>query len=142
MEFVPIPWRSELYRQEVDLRDEILRRPLGLVFSEADLAVEEHEDHYGLVEAGQLIACVVIVTLSPTVAKLRQMAVAPARQRQGLGTTLIGHVERTLRDRGIEQVELHARETAAGFYEKLGYRAEGERFREVTIPHVKMAKAL
>ncbi len=142
MEFVQIPWQSELYRQEVELRDELLRRPLGLVFSEAELTAEERQDHYGLVEASQLIACVVIVMLSPTVGKLRQMAVAESRQKQGLGATLIRHVEQTLRDRGVEQVELHARDTAAGFYQKLGYQIEGEPFIEVNILHVKMAKEL
>jgi hypothetical protein len=37
---------------------------------------------------------------------------------------------------------MHARKTALGFYEKLGYSRQGEEFTEVTIPHYIMEKAL
>jgi predicted GNAT family N-acyltransferase len=37
---------------------------------------------------------------------------------------------------------MHARKTALGFYEKLGYKAQGEEFEEVTIAHYVMEKAL
>ena len=37
---------------------------------------------------------------------------------------------------------LHARETAVGFYEKLGYKTSGDKFIEVTIPHFPMQKEL
>jgi predicted GNAT family N-acyltransferase len=37
---------------------------------------------------------------------------------------------------------MHARQTAVGFYQKLGYSITGEPFEEVTIPHYIMEKAL
>ena len=37
---------------------------------------------------------------------------------------------------------MHARETAVGFYEKLGYKVVGDKFTEVTIPHYVMEKKL
>jgi predicted GNAT family N-acyltransferase len=37
---------------------------------------------------------------------------------------------------------MHARKTALGFYEKLGYRVAGDEFIEVTIPHYVMEKDL
>jgi predicted GNAT family N-acyltransferase len=37
---------------------------------------------------------------------------------------------------------MHARKTAKGFYEKLGYAVTGDEFMEVTIPHYIMEKAL
>jgi predicted GNAT family N-acyltransferase len=37
---------------------------------------------------------------------------------------------------------MHARKTAMGFYEKLGYEKIGDEFTEVTIPHYKMEKRL
>jgi predicted GNAT family N-acyltransferase len=37
---------------------------------------------------------------------------------------------------------MHARKTAVGFYEKLGYKRIGNEFLEVTIPHYAMEKAL
>jgi predicted GNAT family N-acyltransferase len=37
---------------------------------------------------------------------------------------------------------MHARKSAVGFYEKLGYEIEGDEFEEVTIPHYEMQKTL
>jgi predicted GNAT family N-acyltransferase len=37
---------------------------------------------------------------------------------------------------------MHARKSATGFYEKLGYTTDGQEFLEVTLPHVVMEKLL
>jgi hypothetical protein len=37
---------------------------------------------------------------------------------------------------------LDARETAVGFYKKLGYAIGGDEFIEVTVPHFRMVKRL
>ena len=44
--------------------------------------------------------------------------------------------------RSYRRLVLHARATAVGFYERLGYRIEGPEFCEVTIPHYPMGKSL
>ena len=44
--------------------------------------------------------------------------------------------------RGFREMTLHARESVVGFYERLGYAAEGSPFIEVTIPHRAMRKTL
>lgn len=142
MEFVEIPWQSELYRQEIELRDKLLRAPLGLSFSEEQLQAEADQWHFGMLDQQRLIACAVIVPLSEQHVKLRQMAVANAQQRSGIGTQLIAQIEATLAQRGIEQIELHAREIAVGFYERLGYAKQGDSFIEVSIPHWKMTKSI
>lgn len=95
----------------------------------------------GFVEA-TVAACVSARWLDERRVKVRQMAVDPCRQRSGLGRALIRKVERTLEEHGAERLELHAREEAVGFYEKLGYLRAGERFEEVGLPHWRMEKAL
>jgi predicted GNAT family N-acyltransferase len=37
---------------------------------------------------------------------------------------------------------MHARDTAIGFYEKLGYKVKGDGFIEVNVPHHVMEKEL
>lgn len=138
---------TDLYRQEIRLRDAVLRKPLGMVTTTQDIADEADHQHYGLVDGNRLLACVVIVKLAsnseaPNRVKLRQMAVAPDLQGQGLGKSLIEQVERQLQRNGVLRIELHARETAAKFYEKLGFRGVGELFTEVGIPHLKMEKRI
>ena len=140
--FSEVPYGSRHYRQALRLRQEVLRDPLGLPMSEADLAGEELQHHYGLLAGDELAACVVIKPLSKTHCKLRQMAVSPSHQASGLGRRLIEAVEENLRQRGFESIEMAARETAVGFYERLGFQRVGEPFIEVTIPHFKMEKSL
>lgn len=142
MQFLEIQWRSPWYEQAISLRDELLRRPLGLIFTEEDLAEEENHLHFGLADGDQLVAIVVAVPLAANRAKIRQMAVAQSRQRQGLGTMLMHQVEASLRERGFREIELNARDIATQFYEKLGYTCEGDEFIEVTIPHYKMVKTI
>ena len=141
--FREIRFGSEEYRLECALREEVLRAPLGLSLESEDLSREEGQLHYGLFGPdGILAACVVAVPLSATAVAVRQMAVAPSRQRRGLGRRLVGELEDRLRARGFRRVELKARLSAAGFYEELGYETEGAEFVEVTIPHVRMVKIL
>jgi predicted GNAT family N-acyltransferase len=50
--------------------------------------------------------------------------------------------ENIARDLGYKKLCMHARQTAVGFYQKLGYSISGEPFEEVTIPHYIMEKVL
>ncbi len=142
MQFTEIRWRSVLYEQEIELRLELLRVPLGLTFSAEELQAESAELHFGMLDQSRLIACAVIVPRSDALAKLRQMAVATEYQRQGVGASLVRNIESALHDRRFKAIELHAREHAAGFYENLGYRKHGPQFIEVSLPHWKMTKSI
>ena len=143
MKFREISFGTPEYRLECQLREEVLRRPLGLPLSDEDLAGEENQLHFGLFAPhGDLVACVVAVRLSPTEAKIRQMAVSSRHQRQGLGQRLMSELEKNLKARGFEKFVLSARTSAVGFYEKLGYTLAGKVFLDVTVPHVKMSKSV
>ncbi len=142
MEFIEIKWQSDRYLQEIDLRDRLLRAPLGLVFTAEDLQAEQHQLHFGMTSGDHLVACLVVVPLDADTAKIRQMCVDDSHQRQGIGSSLMIRTEKELIERGFQSVELAARDIAVGFYKKLGYEIEGEGFIEVTIPHFKMVKKL
>jgi ribosomal protein S18 acetylase RimI-like enzyme len=134
---------TDEYRLECELRNEVLRKPLGLSLTAEELAEDAGQWHFGLFDpAGNLVACVLAAALSPTQARIRQMAVSPAHQRRGLGRRAMKELETALRSRGFTNLVLHARESAVGFYEKLGYTAVGDGFVDVTVPHVRMAKLI
>ena len=141
-DFLSVKYGSSDYEQEVQLRDRILRAPLGLTFTDQQLAAEESEFHFALRGDSQLVACLVVTPLTETHAKIRQMAVDTNFQRQGLGTQLVGKVEQELAAQGFGEVELNARDIAVDFYKRLGYETEGDLFLEVGIPHWKMTKKL
>jgi GNAT superfamily N-acetyltransferase len=133
---------SREYRQMIDLRYEILRKPLGLSFTEEELDREKNDILIGAFDEERLLACCLLTRMDPVTCKLRQMAVHNSQQGKGIGATMMNFAENVARDRGFKVMAMHARKTATGFYEKLGYRVEGDEFMEVTIPHNLMKKKL
>ena len=143
MVFEEIVFGADEYRLECGLRNDVLRKPLGLSLTAEELAREEDQLHFGLFEPdGNLVACVVAVKLSPTDARIRQMVVSPIHQRKGLGKRLMNELEANLRSRGFANLVLHARTSAVGFYETLGYMIVGDEFMDVTVPHFRMVKVI
>jgi predicted GNAT family N-acyltransferase len=61
---------------------------------------------------------------------------------QGLGAAIMNYCEQTALDRGCKVLELNAQYRAIGFYEKMGFIAEGDYFTEAGIRHKKMKKVL
>jgi len=133
---------SKEYQQMVDLRFQILRKPLGLSFSEEDLAAETEDILLGCFEDDSLEACCVLTKTDPKTVRLRQMAVSANLQGKGIGRVLMSFAENVARDHGFRRLTMHARKSAVGFYEKNGYRICSDEFNEVTIPHYVMEKEL
>lgn len=126
----------------VDLRTQILRRPLSLTFSAEDLEKEKDNLLIAAYEDDQMLGCCMLVQVAPDTVQLRQMAVKSGLQGKGIGRVLMQFAENIARDRGNKKIIMHARKSATGFYEKLGYKIVGEEFTEVTIPHFNMEKKL
>ncbi len=133
---------SDDYNQMVNLRNEVLRKPLGLHFTEEYLENEKGTKLIGLFKNQLLIGCCLLRSISTDVIQLQQMAVDPDLQKHGIGTKLIEFAENEARKAGFSRVFLHARKTAIGFYERLGYSVMGEEFEEVSVPHFMMKKEL
>ncbi|HSI72957.1 MAG TPA: GNAT family N-acetyltransferase [Fimbriimonas sp.] len=132
---------SAEYWSTIELRMRVLRRPLGLDFTEAELSAESDEFHLAAFDQ-ELIGCLVLVPKESGEIKMRQVAVEPRLQKAGVGTALVLASEELARERGYALITLHARDLAVPFYLRLGYEIEGDPFEEVTIPHVKMIKRL
>lgn len=130
------------YRQMVKLRDDILRKPLGLSFSPDELEKEKNNLMMGAYEDEQILGCCMLVEEAPETVRLRQMAVINDLQGKGIGKALMQFAENLARDRGYKRITMHARKNALGFYEKMGYRKVGTEFEEITIPHYVMEKEL
>lgn len=128
------------YRQVYDLREEILRRPLGLSLADEDLSGEQDEVILAAFSGDEVIGCLIIQKKDKQTVKLRQMAVAANQQGTGLGRLLMEAAEKWTKENGYSRIILHARKLAAGFYSKLGYQTIGNEFMEVFIPHFLMTK--
>ena len=126
----------------VHLRMEILRKPLGLKFDPEELEREKEDLLMGAFEEDKLLGCCLLTQVDKRTLRLRQMAVPNNMQGKGIGRALMIFCENVARDRGYRKLIMHARKTALGFYEKLGYHVAGAEFVEVTIPHYIMEKDL
>ena len=133
---------SSEYRQMVKLRDDMLRKPLGLGFSQQELDSEKDNMLIAAFEDEQILGCCMLVEENPRMVRLRQMAVLNDLQGKGIGRALMNFAENIARDRGYKILSMHARKNAIGFYEKMGYNVASDEFTEVTIPHYVMEKKL
>ena len=130
------------YRQMVKLRDDMLRKPLGLGFTPQELDNEKDNMLIGAFEDEDMLGCCMLVEENTETVRLRQMAVLNDLQGKGIGRALMNFAENLARDRGYKTLSMHARKNAVGFYEKMGYKIASDEFTEVTIPHFVMEKRL
>lgn len=139
-----IKYKSPEYDEMLALRYEVLRKPLGLTFSEEAIANEKDDIFLVLrmPRTHEMVACCILTPVSNNVVQLRQMAVSPARQKLGFGKTMLGVAEYIAATKGFDTIMLHARKVAVDFYKKHGYIIEGNEFMEVGIPHFEMIKRI
>ena len=130
------------YAQERDLRWRVLRKPLGQGRDAVAFPFEAESLHLVALDGGRVVGCVLFHPEGPETGRLFQMAVEPERQGSGLGTRLVRALERAVAERGFREVTLHARDTAVGFYARLGYVSFGAPYVEVGVPHQNMRRAL
>ena len=125
------------------LRDQVLRKPLGMEFYPADIAQEYDSLHLACFsDTNEMIGILILKPISNDILKMRQVAVSPNCQGKGVGTFLAKSAEGIAKRSGYKQFVLHARDTAVSFYKKMNYHSIGDEFDEVGIPHYKMEKKL
>jgi predicted N-acetyltransferase YhbS len=137
-----IDYGTPEYETMLRLRYDLLRKPLGLSFDPKELEKEKDDVLIGAFEDEKMLGCCLLTRVDSKTLRLRQMAVYNNLQGKGIGRALMIFSENIARDMGYEILMMHARVTAIGFYEKLGYVKKDGQFIEITIPHVIMEKRL
>lgn len=138
-----IAHNSAQYWQTVELRTEVLRKPLKLEFTTEQLNAENKDIHIAYFNDNhKIIGCLILSPYNINTLKMRQVAVHPNYQYQGIGTRLVAFSENWSKQQGLYFLFCHARDTAVPFYQKLNWKVVGEAFYEVNIAHYKMEKTL
>jgi N-acetylglutamate synthase-like GNAT family acetyltransferase len=130
------------YQKMVKLRHELLRKPQGLDFSEADLQKEADDILIAAFDEDVIIGCCILTPLPNKTVRLRQMAVAKNKQGKGIGESMLLFAETLARDKGFKTLMMHARDTTISYYEKYGFAVKGGEFTEVNLQHHVMEKIL
>jgi GNAT superfamily N-acetyltransferase len=84
-----------------------------------------------VVEDGHVAGSAALRTVSPGVAELKRMYLAPALRGRGLGGALLGEALSWARGRGVRRVVLDTADgmsAAQRFYERAGFRRVGDRW--------------
>lgn len=144
-------WHVELVGRDWPHMDRVDRLVYETLYKTVGIAADDpwHEETpeavWAVAVAGErLLGSALLLGKPGEDRQLRQVAVEPATQGLGVGRALVESLERRAADEGSHRVFLYARESAFGFYERLGYEFESDVFRSqlTGIPHRTMAKRL
>jgi predicted N-acetyltransferase YhbS len=131
------------YEAVWQIRENVLRVPLGLSLKNEDLSRDKSNSIFVAMLNEQVVGCVFLQPKTEAIVQLRAMAVAFEHQKAGIGKMLVLAAENYARRTMFRKIVLNARKVAVGFYSKLGYQlSDGVEFIEVTIPHYRMEKLL
>lgn len=116
-----------------DLRSRVLREGQPHVGFDDD--EEPTTLHLGAHVDGHLVGVATFALRAPGEYQLRGMAVEPSHQGQGIGRAVLVEAERRLRLLAARQVWANGRDTALGFYERAGWRVDGDGYEVIGLPH-------
>ena len=134
--------QSPKYQPVWDLREAILRIPLGLSLKNEDLS-RDHKNIIFIAEHEEkIIGCVFLEPIDATTAQLRAMAVYNEWQGKGIGKMLVQALEEYAWQNNYKKIILHARKVIHPFYLSMNYKVVGDEFIEVGIPHFHMEKVI
>ena len=141
---IDIDFGSSRYDELVELRYKILLEPLGLKFLDSFRPEEANYLHIGCVEMldDKLVGGLLLIPLDNEKIRMMQVAVDTIYQGEGIGKELIKYAEKRAKEAGYSQIVMHAMLSVVGFYEKMGYQAQGNAFNEQGITFMKMVKDL
>lgn len=141
---IDIDFGSSRYNELVELRYKILLEPLGLKFLDSFCNKEANYLHIGCVEQldDKLVGGLILAPLDNENIRLMQVAVDTVYRGEGIGRELVKYAEKRAKEAGYSKIIMHAMLSVVGFYEKLGYHAEGDVFDEQGITFLKMVKDL
>lgn len=99
---------------------------------------DAHALHWIVRHAGRTLGTARVYQPEPGVTKIGRVALLPEGRGRGWGEALMRALLAWCAREGRETVILDAQEYAVPFYERLGFRAEGEPFMDAGIPHRRM----
>ena len=144
IKFIDIEFGSGRYKELLDLRYKILLQPLGLKFLDSYREEEANFLHIGCIEnsTGELIGGLILAPINDEEIRVMQVAIDVIHQGEGIGRKLIEYAESVAKEIGYERIIMHAMLSVVGFYEKLGFKQEGELFEEKGVRFIRMVKDL
>lgn len=120
------PITATEFSQYYHLRWNILRKPWKQVHGSEQDTQEQYAIHRMIIdEYDKILAVGRLEKVTVHQGQIRFMAVDHSAQGEGLGKKIINALEQKAKQIGMNEIVLNARESAIGFYQKLGYELHG-----------------
>ncbi|MGR8827561.1 GNAT family N-acetyltransferase [Leuconostoc citreum] len=113
---------EQLYKQNIDLRNAVLRKPLKKLITSDEMMIEQNNQFYGITVNNILVATFSTYPKDSNMVRLVSFAVDTHHQQQGLGSRLLSWAIDDFRKQGYSQVSLSARASAHDFYLKQEFK--------------------
>lgn len=141
---IDIDFGSHRYDELVELRYKVLLEPLGLKFLDSHCEQEAGYLHIGCIENldDKLVGGLMMIPLDDKTIRLMQVAVDGRYQGEGVGKKMIEYALHRAKEAGYSVVIMHAMLNVVGFYEKLGFKQQGDIFEENGVTFAKMTKRI
>jgi GNAT superfamily N-acetyltransferase len=126
-----------------DLRYRILRKPWNQPIGSERNEGDSSEQHFAMYSGINLLAVGRLDKCEEKKRQIRFMAVEKNEQGSGFGKLLMIEMEKYCRNDEVNEIILHARESAILFYEKLSYQLQEPSYKLFgEIQHYLMSKKL
>lgn len=141
IEFKVIDHGSKEWQSAVELREKILRHPLGSSFTQEELDEEKDQFNIAGFLGDEIVATSVLVQETDAI-KMQRVVVSNELRNKSIGSDMMKFCETITMSKGFDTIYCHARDSAVRFYQNNLYLPVGEYFLEDGIPHLKMTKKL
>lgn len=133
-------YNSSEYKESLVIREEVLRRPLGLTLSAKDVESEEEQvSIIGLLD-NKVICGLVARIVEPELWEFRQIYVIASLRGQDVGHQLLNYAESLAQLEGVRKIAIRSRIEVKGFYAKCGYYDSDYQYLDPGAAHQTMVK--
>lgn len=124
---------TQIYHDSLQIRNELLRLPIGKNIFDEDLSIEKENLFFGAFDGEKIIGMLSFYQSKPKTAHLTTFAAKESYQHRGIGSQLVQALINYLRDASYAEIQVDAREEAVLFYQKCHFNVlEGP----ITNPHL------
>jgi len=138
--FKIIKFASPQYQETLRLRDEAMRKPLGLSLSAEDIEDDNKRTHIGGYYNNQIICACSLKIIHHKIAHIYSFCVKQEFQNQHIGQQLMAFAESYVKFQNAARLYVEARKTAQYFYQKCGFSPCGSEYIDMNLLHQDMRK--
>lgn len=140
LSFEIIEFLSPDYYATLQLREDVMRKPLGILLSAEDIKDDCMRTHIGGYYNDKLVCTCSFKIIHKKIAHIYSICVKQELQNRGVGQQLINFTEKYVKLRGVARLYVEGRKSAKKFYQKCGFSPCGSEYIDMNILHQDMRK--